>query len=208
MPPMMPPPPPALAEDRKAVVARAPMGAPAGGPMDGYGSGPPAMSGGGPAMPMGGPMGGHGGGAPAMPAGRSPAMSQTVRRAEKQEVAEEDAGGDALGAAAPSMASSAYLAALATLARELEAQGRGRADAAAIRLLRQRLTEWVEDVRSVGGHDALASAIEQLVQRLSAALAAGQDGAGEAIAVAAELARYAAGGAPPLAPKQGRAFWK
>jgi hypothetical protein len=32
--------------------------------------------------------------------------------------------------------------------------------------------------------------------------------AGEAVAVAAELARYAAGGAPPPAPKQGRAFWK
>jgi hypothetical protein len=61
-------------------------------------------------------------------------------------------------------------------------------------------------VRSVGGHDALATAVEQLVQRLSAALAAGQDVAGEAVAVAAELARLAAGGAPPPPPK--RAFWK
>jgi len=112
------------------------------------------------------------------------------------------------GAAAP-MSGSAYLVTLGALARELDAQGRGRADAAAIRLLRQRLTEWIEDVRSVGGHAALADAVEQLVQRLSSALAAGQDLAGEAIAIAAELVRYAAGGAPPPpAPKQGRAFWK
>jgi Ca-activated chloride channel family protein len=109
---------------------------------------------------------------------------------------------------AESAGGSAYLATLGTLARELEAQGRGRADAAAIRMLRQRLTEWIEDVRSVGGHDALAAAVEQRVQRLSAALASGQDVAGEAVAIAAELARYAAGEAPPPAPKKGRAFWK
>jgi Ca-activated chloride channel family protein len=166
------------------------------------------------AAPMGPPMAGYGGGAPPAPAqpprrpASTPAPSPAVRRelaAEKKAEHVADASHAAGAAAAPG---SAYLATLATLARELEAQGRGRADAAAIRLLRQRLTEWIEDVRSVGGHDALADAVEQLVQRLSAVLAAGQDVAGEATAVAAELSRYAAGGAPPPAPKQGRAFWK
>jgi hypothetical protein len=103
---------------------------------------------------------------------------------------------------------SVYLTQLAALARELEAQGRGRADAAAIRVLRQRLTEWIEDIRSVGGNDALAAAVEQLVQRLSGALALGGDLARESIEIAAELARYAGGAPPAPAPKKGRAFWK
>jgi len=102
----------------------------------------------------------------------------------------------------------AYLVSLATLARELEAQARGRADGAAIRVLRQRLTEWVEDVRSVGSHDELATAVERLVQRLSAALAAGVAIVSEALAVAGELAVLAAGG-PPTPTKRSRlAFWK
>lgn len=112
-------------------------------------------------------------------------------------------------ARAPAPAASAYHAQLATLARELDAQGRGRADAAAIRVLRQRLTEWCEDLRSVGGNDDLASAVEQLVQRLSAALAAATNLAGETIAVAAELTRLSNGAPPPPAPKKSRvAFWK
>jgi hypothetical protein len=103
-------------------------------------------------------------------------------------------------------APSAYHGKLDTLARELEAQGRLSADAAILRVLRQRLTEWVEDVRSVGGYDDLAAAVERLVQRLSAALAGGGSLASEALAVAAELQKLAAGGTPPPAPK--RAFWK
>jgi Ca-activated chloride channel homolog len=102
---------------------------------------------------------------------------------------------------------SAYLAKLATLARELEAQARGGAAVGALRLLRQRLTEWVEDLRSVGGQDALADAVEHQVKRLSAALANATDLAAEALAVATELAQLADGGAPPR--KTGRAeFWK
>jgi Ca-activated chloride channel family protein len=136
----------------------------------------------------------------------APPAAPAARRVSTKDKAER-ALGEASAGAAPTPGS-AYLEALAALARDLEAQGRGRADAAAIRLLRQRLTEWIEDVRSVGGHAALADAVEHLVQRLSAALAAGQDPAGEAVAIAAELARYAAGGAPRPAPKPGRAFWK
>jgi hypothetical protein len=142
---------------------------------------------------------------PAMPRQAPPLLAATVQRSA---VAKPKAEAGRAAEAARSSGGSAYLASLDTLARELDAQGRGRADAAAIRLIRQRLTEWTEDVRSVGGHDALAAAVEQLVQRLSAALASGGDVASEAVAIAAELARYAAGQAPPPAPKQGRAFWK
>ena len=56
------------------------------------------------------------------------------------------------------------------------------------------------------GFDALAAAVERLVQRLSAALAAGGSLAAEAIAVAEELGKLAGGATPPKPP--GRAFWK
>lgn len=106
-------------------------------------------------------------------------------------------------------APSAYHTKLDTLARELEAQGRLSADAAIIRVIRQRLTEWIEDVRSVGGFDNLAAAVERLVQRLSAALAGGGSLQTEAIAIAEELGKLAAGATVPPAPKApGRAFWK
>jgi Ca-activated chloride channel family protein len=108
----------------------------------------------------------------------------------------------------PSIASTAYLVQLAMLARELDARATGRGDPAAIRLLRERLTEWVEDVRSVGGNHELADAVEALVKRLSAALAAPASLLAEATAIAGELAVLAAG-APPPAKKQSRlAFWK
>jgi Ca-activated chloride channel family protein len=109
----------------------------------------------------------------------------------------------------PVVAASPYLTKLAALARELDAQGRGRVDAAAIRLLRQRLTEWVEDARSVGGHAHVADAVERLIQRLSAALGLATDLATESVAVAAELARLASGTIPPPTKQSGRgAFWK
>ncbi len=110
-------------------------------------------------------------------------------------------------AAAPMPGGSAYLSQLGTLARELAAQGLGSADPTALRLVRQRLTEWVEDLRSVGGQEALAAAVETLVQRLSAALTLATDLVRETVAIAGELAKLAAGTLP--APKQGRvAFWK
>ena len=102
----------------------------------------------------------------------------------------------------------AYLAALAALAKELDAQAR-RGAAAPLRLLKQRLVEWIEDVRSVGTHDALASAVEEIAQRLAAALAAGTSLPTTVAAIAGELAALAAG-APPPPPKPGSrlAFWK
>jgi Ca-activated chloride channel homolog len=115
---------------------------------------------------------------------------------------------DAMGAA-PVIGNDAYLAQLGELARGLEGEATGRVDVAAIRRLRQRLVQWIEDVRSVGGNDDLASAVEALVERLVAALAAQATLAAEAAEIAGELAKLAAG-APPPPPKQKSrlAFWK
>ena len=113
------------------------------------------------------------------------------------------------GGGPQAIATTAYLVQLAQLARELEAQATGRGDAGAIRLLRQRLTEWVEDVRSVGGSHELADAVEELVKQLSAALAAPASLIAEVTTIAGELAALAAGAPPPPAKKKSRlAFWK
>ncbi|MGN6106810.1 MAG: VIT domain-containing protein [Kofleriaceae bacterium] len=112
-------------------------------------------------------------------------------------------------AAESSDGASAYLHTLRLLAEELEAQARGRADAMAIRVLRQRLTEWVEDVRSVGGPAGLADAVERLVQRLSQALLANAGLPGSVLGIAGELLSLAKGTPPPAPPKKSRlAFWK
>jgi len=95
----------------------------------------------------------------------------------------------------------AYLVSLATLARELD--GHARANAiTAIRILRQRLAQWVEDVRSVGGLATLASTVENLAQRLATA------SMDQAIAIAGELAALAAGTPPSSKPATRGAFWK
>jgi Ca-activated chloride channel homolog len=108
--------------------------------------------------------------------------------------------------------SAAHVRRLAALAVDVEAQVAGGCDAAAIRLVRQRLTQWIEDLRSVGGSRELADAVEALVQRLSDALAAPMNLAAELKAIADELARLATG-APPSSgagvPGQRRPpFWK
>jgi Ca-activated chloride channel family protein len=101
-----------------------------------------------------------------------------------------------------------YFEQLAKLARELEALARGGANPTAMRMLRQRLAEWVENLRSTGGNADLAAAVEALAARLGSAIAAA-DLATEAIAIAAELASLATGAPPPPAPKKSRAaFWK
>jgi Ca-activated chloride channel homolog len=101
----------------------------------------------------------------------------------------------------------AYLVNLGQLARELEAQASGSLGMSALRLLRERLRQWVEDLRSVGGHDELANAVADQVQRLGAALSS-TNVADEVRAVAAVLANIA-GGAPLPPKKSGRvAFWK
>jgi hypothetical protein len=100
-----------------------------------------------------------------------------------------------------------YLVNLAQLARELEAQAQGSLGMSALRLLRERLRQWVEDLRSVGGHDELALAVADQVQRLGAALSS-TNFADEVRAIAGVLAAIA-GGAPLPPKKSGRvAFWK
>jgi Ca-activated chloride channel family protein len=100
-----------------------------------------------------------------------------------------------------------YLVNLAQLARELEAQAHGSLGMGALRLLRERLRQWVEDLRSVGGHDELAHAVADQVQRLGAALSS-PSFTDEVRAIAAVLAGIA-GGAPLPPKKSGRvAFWK
>jgi len=134
---------------------------------------------------------------PAMPF--APAPKQPARQQLEADEAKREAGDATVG--------NAYLLQLAQLARELAAHAGG-PNVASIRMLRQRLTEWIEDVRSVGGQAALADTVEKLVQRLAAALA-GADLASEAKAIADELAMLAGGAPPPEAPKKSRlAFWK
>ena len=138
---------------------------------------------------------------PSRPAGyaMSPPGYMAPPAKPKQEAAK------AVESAAPD--ASAYLASLGQLARELEAQAKGSVDVTAIRLLRERLRQWTEDLVSVGSFGALASTVEKLVRRLSEALAAGTNLAAEVLAVATELLQIAQGGSPP--PPSGRvAFWK
>ena len=108
--------------------------------------------------------------------------------------------------AAPAV-SAAHLALLGKLATELDGHAR-RSDVAAIRVVRQRLTEWIEDVRSVGGGDALAKEVEALVVRLSAALAAPAALAAQLAAIVGELLAFAAGGQPPTSVPRRPPFWK
>jgi hypothetical protein len=116
-----------------------------------------------------------------------------------------DAGLDASAAVG-----AAHVRRLVALALDLEAQIAGGCDGAAIRLVRQRLIEWIEDLRSVGGSRELADAVEALVRRLSSALAAPMNLAAEVKAIADELAKLATGALPPDAgAKPGRPpFWK
>jgi hypothetical protein len=106
--------------------------------------------------------------------------------------------------------SNIYLVHLTQLAVELESCATTGADAGAIRLLRQRLTQWIEDLRSIGGFDELARTVEGLTMRLSAALAAPATLLAEAAAIADELAALATGARTRTPPnkRSRRAFWK
>jgi hypothetical protein len=99
---------------------------------------------------------------------------------------------------------SPYHAKLAALARDLAANAS--ADPTAIRAIRQRLVEWCEDVRSVGGLDPLAAAVEAVVARITAALG----DAAALFALATELTELSTGGTPtaPAPPTGRRSFWK
>ena len=70
-----------------------------------------------------------------------------------------------------------------------------------LRLARQRLVEWLEDLRSVGGHEELAKAIEVQVARLATAL----DQSDIVRAVVVELTKLAT---PSMTTTGRPAFWK
>jgi Ca-activated chloride channel family protein len=99
-----------------------------------------------------------------------------------------------------------YLTQLVRLAIEL-GQHVAAGDTVAIRLVRQRLFQWVEDVRSVG-LGQLVRTVEQLATRLTAALAAPATLASEAAAIADELAALATTRPQPAASRSRSAFWK
>ncbi len=165
------------------------------------------------AAPGGAPMGGFGGPprAPAPPrSSESQAAVPAMRmKREEERAAAKDAMVDLAKAGKANAPPSAYLASLAALARELETQARRNASPASLRILRQRLTEWVEDLRSVGTDDALATAVDEIVERLSAAIAAGSSLEASVTAIAGELAALAAGAPPPAPKPRARlAFWK
>jgi Ca-activated chloride channel family protein len=123
------------------------------------------------------------------PAQPAPAPASPMYRDAKMKKAEESVSIDV----------GAYLTALAELARALAA-----APSTALRLIRQRLAQWVEDVRSVGGHDHLATAVEHLVTRLTVAIASAS--VDEPRAIATELEKLATGATPPASSRP--AFWK
>jgi hypothetical protein len=147
--------------------------------------------------------------APPAPPASYPAPSRAYSRADekaKREITLGPSEVEPMPTGAPTR--NPYFEQLAKLARELEALARGGANATAMRMLRQRLAEWVENLRSTGGNADLAAAVEALATRLGTAIA-GADLANEALAIAAELAHLATGAPPPPAPKKSRAaFWK
>ena len=102
----------------------------------------------------------------------------------------------------------AYLAQLGALAAELEHQAAGRCDPTAIRMLWQRLRQWIEDLRSMNGNSDVVNAVEALAQRLLEALAAPAKLATEVTAVVEALSRLATGAPPPPEKKNRLAFWK
>lgn len=93
-----------------------------------------------------------------------------------------------------------YLASLVRIARELEAHVRAGTSVTGIRLVRQRLLQWVEDVRSVGRLATAARTVEQLAARLATA------SADELQVIFTELFALATG-TPSKQPTRG-AFWK
>ena len=90
-----------------------------------------------------------------------------------------------------------YLASLADFARELSALSTAQPSTMALKLLRQRVQQWIEDLLSVGGHDALATAVAAHLQCLTFDTTA---------ELAVELAKLVTG-AVPTEPAR-RAFWK
>ena len=109
----------------------------------------------------------------------------------------------------PAALSAVYGRQLPGFAMALENLANGAIDPGQVRLLRQRLDQWVEDLCNAGGHGPLTIAVQALVERLTRALAEPTTLRTEIAAIAEELARLAAGAPPPPVKKKSRlAFWK
>jgi Ca-activated chloride channel homolog len=103
----------------------------------------------------------------------------------------------------------AYLLQLVVLAGDLADVAVGGCEPDRVRHVRQRLVQWIEDLRSIGGSRDLAAAVEDLVTGLSDALAASTTLAADVEAIAVELAALGSGKAPPPSkPRSRPAFWK
>ena len=109
----------------------------------------------------------------------------------------------------PRSPSTSPLDELDEITRELTAARGHGPDVAYLRVVRQRITHWLEALRTLGGHDALIAAVETAVQPLYAALATGTNLDAVLTTLVVELARIVKGGppAPPRPPSRG-AFWK
>ena len=88
--------------------------------------------------------------------------------------------------------STAHTRRLTALATELTALATGNCDPTPLRRLRQRLTQWIEDVRSVGGEQRFTAAVEALVRRLTTALVAPKNPT-EIQTIASELVQLVTG---------------
>jgi hypothetical protein len=109
----------------------------------------------------------------------------------------------------PAALSAVYARQLPAFAVTLENLANGAIDPGQVRLLRQRLDQWVEDLCNAGGHGPLTIAVQALVERLTRALAEPNTLRAEIAAVAEELARLATSAPPPPVKKKSRlAFWK
>lgn len=181
------------------------MGAPAGAPPP-----PPPQAGLAPPAPgQPAPGGAADGPDPSMLGPMKRASTPTGRSRTRNVFSRRDTAGDDSAVVAPAPGPDAYLVQLAALASELAALASRGGDPVAIRLVRQRLAQWIEDLRSVGGGVDLASAVEELSAQLTAALSAGSNLVTQVQAIAAELLRLAGGETPPPAKKTSRlAFWK
>jgi Ca-activated chloride channel family protein len=116
--------------------------------------------------------------------------------------------GDRIAGPSDTDTRSVHLVQLAKLAQELDTEARGVADASAIGHLCEQLGNWIAQLRRSGSDDLLADAIEELAQRLSAALAT-PTFATEAIAIADVLARFGDGAMPVRARRASRSgYWK
>jgi len=134
-------------------------------------------------------------GGPPMPAPVPPPMPGSPPRPSPARVMREEARVPEAAADA-----TAYLAKLAVLARDLEQQIRDGAALPALRMIRERLREWLEDLRSVGGHESLADVVSQQLDALVTALRVSPLNTTQLTTIAQALAAVATPGK--------RAFWK